>query len=94
MSAKFRRKFQSAVVGVDGYTDGSARWTLTFANGHKRLSYRRFQSEEQAFHAATENYLPLCQQKVDAGDRIWVVYDVINPKDGKQRPVFTDASVE
>jgi|TARA_Y100000296_G_scaffold76387_1_gene96959 hypothetical protein len=94
MSAKFRRKFQSAVVGVDGYGDGSARWTLTFDNGSKRLSFRRFQSEEQAFQAATEHYLPLCQKKIDAGERIWVVYNVISPKDGKQRPVFTDASVE
>jgi hypothetical protein len=94
MSAKLRKKFQSAVIGTEAYADGSARWSLTFTNGNKRLSFRRFQSEEQAFDGAVNGYLPLCQKKVDDGERIWVVYSVISPKDGKERQVFTDASSE
>ena len=84
----FTKKFESATFSADVYENGSARWSMTFANGKKKLSYRLFDSVDEAKEAVVEHYIPECQKRLDQNERIWAIYDFISPKTGKPRAVF------
>ena len=88
----FTKKFQTGTFGVKQFGD-KARWTLTFQNGNTKYSYKLFNSVEDAKVAVTEHYIPLCQKRLDRGERVWTVYNVMSDKDGSVRPVFTNAEV-
>jgi hypothetical protein len=82
--------FESGKFGVQPYEDGTARWTLEFANGKKHFSYRLFNSADEAETAVKEEYIPRCKARRDRGERMWAFFTVLSPKTGKPRPVFYD----
>jgi hypothetical protein len=88
MSKSFTKKFESGTFGVQTFENGSARWTLEFANGNKRFSYKLFDNFDGAKNAVLNHYIPECQQRLDAGKRMWVIFEKMSPKTGEMRSVF------
>lgn len=89
--AKFTKKFETGTFGVRKFGD-TYRWSLTFTNGNTRYSNRSFQSEAFAREAVSA-YIEHCKQKQATGSRVWVVYDVLSTKTGKNQHVFTNAHI-